>query len=43
MEDGKKAVILEVNGSPSWQGLQKATGVNVAEELVNHVINYMKR
>jgi len=43
LEVGKKAVVLEVNGSPSWQGLQKATGVNVAEELVKHVINYMKR
>jgi len=44
MEDEKKdAVVLEVNGSPSWQGLQKATGVNVAEELVEYVINYMKR
>jgi len=43
LEDEKKAVVLEVNGSPSWQGLQKTTGVNVAEELVKHVINYMKR
>jgi len=44
MEDEKKgAVVLEVNGSPSWQGLKKATGVNVAEELVEYVINYMKR
>jgi len=39
----KKAVVLEVNSSPSWQGLQKATGVNVAEELVKYVIKYMKR
>jgi len=43
LEDGKKTVVLEVNGSPSWQGLQKATGVNVAEELVQYVIDYMKR
>jgi len=43
MEVRKKVVVLEVNGSPSWQGLQKATGVNVAEELVKHVINYIKR
>jgi glutathione synthase/RimK-type ligase-like ATP-grasp enzyme len=42
LEDGKKSVVLEVNGSPSWQGLQKATGVNVAEELVEYVIDYMK-
>jgi len=43
LEDGRKAVVLEVNGSPSWQGLQKATGVDVAEELVKHVINCVKR
>jgi len=43
LEDEEKAVVLEVNGSPSWQGLRKATGVNVAEELVKHVIDYMKR
>jgi len=43
LEGEEKAVVLEVNGSPSWQGLRKATGVNVAEELVKHVIDYMKR
>jgi len=43
LEVGKKAVVLEVNGSPSWQGLRKATGVNVAEELVQYAIDYMKR
>jgi len=43
LEVGKRAVVLEVNGSPSWQGLQKATGVDVAEELVQYVIDYMKR
>jgi len=43
LEEGKKAVVLEVNGSPSWQGLQKATGVDVAEELVQYMIDYMKR
>jgi len=43
-EDEKRgAVVLEVNGAPSWQGLQKATGVNVAEELVQFMIDFMKR
>jgi len=36
-------VILEVNGSPSWQGLQKATGVNVAEHLVRFAADIVKR
>jgi len=43
LESEKKVVVLEVNGSPSWQGLQKATGVNIAEKLVQFVIDYMKR
>jgi ribosomal protein S6--L-glutamate ligase len=43
LETRKKLVVLEVNGSPSWQGLQKATRVNVAEELVKYVINQIKR
>jgi len=43
LEDEKKTVVLEVNSAPSWQGLRKATRVNVAEELVKYVIEYMKR
>lgn len=35
-------VLLEVNGSPSWQGLRKASGVNVAELLVKHAIDLVK-
>jgi len=43
LEDGKRAVVLEVNGAPSWQGLQRATGVDVAEGLVRFVVDYVKR
>jgi len=43
LEDDDRVVVLEVNGSPSWQGLQGATGVNVAEELVKYVVDCMKR
>jgi ribosomal protein S6--L-glutamate ligase len=43
LENEKKAIVLEVNGAPSWQGLQRATGVNVAEELVRYVVDYIKR
>ena len=35
-------VLLEVNASPSWQGLQKATGVDVARQIVRYVINLVK-
>jgi len=43
LEGEEKVVVLEVNGSPSWKGLQTATGVNVAEELVRYVVDYMKQ
>jgi len=42
LKDRKEAVVLEVNGAPSWQGLRKVTGVNVAEELVKFMIDYMR-
>jgi len=31
------AYVLEVNGIPGWQGLQHATGVDVAAAIVEHV------
>ncbi len=43
LENNRKTVVLEVNGSPSWQGLQRATGVRVAQELVRYVVSHMKR
>jgi RimK family alpha-L-glutamate ligase len=30
--------VLEVNGIPGWEGLQKATGLDVAGAIVEHVI-----
>lgn len=35
-------ILLEVNGSPSWQGLQKTTGINVAERLVQFVVDFVR-
>jgi RimK family alpha-L-glutamate ligase len=29
--------VLEVNGIPGWQGLQQATGIDVAASIVEHV------
>ena len=31
--------VIEVNGIPGWQGRQEATGVDVAGEIVSHVID----
>jgi RimK family alpha-L-glutamate ligase len=30
--------VIEVNGIPGWQGLQEATGVDVAGEIISHAI-----
>ncbi len=43
VETERGSVLLEVNASPSWQGLQKATGVDVAEQIVRYVIDFVKR
>jgi glutathione synthase/RimK-type ligase-like ATP-grasp enzyme len=29
--------VIEVNGIPGWQGLQEATGLDVADALVEHL------
>jgi ribosomal protein S6--L-glutamate ligase len=42
IETSNGPVILEVNGSPSWQGLQEATGINVAEHLVRFAADIVK-
>jgi RimK family alpha-L-glutamate ligase len=36
-QDGGHTVI-EINGIPGWQGLEQATGINVAERLVEYVL-----
>jgi RimK family alpha-L-glutamate ligase len=30
--------VLEVNGIPGWQGLQRATGIDVAGVIIDHVV-----
>jgi RimK family alpha-L-glutamate ligase len=37
IESDRGPVILEVNGSPGWQALKRATGVDIAEEIVRYV------
>jgi RimK family alpha-L-glutamate ligase len=34
--------VLEVNGIPGWQGLQEATGVDVAGAIVDHLIGAVR-
>jgi ribosomal protein S6--L-glutamate ligase len=42
LEDGEQFVVSEVNSAPNWSGLQKATGVDVAEEIVDYILNELK-
>ncbi len=30
--------VIEVNGNPSWQGIQEATGLDMAEVIADHVL-----
>ena len=30
--------VLEVNGIPGWEGLQRATGIDVAGAIVDHLV-----
>ncbi len=39
LETQRGPIILEVNGSPSWQGLQSATGMDIAEQLLHFAVN----
>ena len=36
METDRGPVVLEANGSPGWQALKKATGVDIAEKIVEY-------
>ena len=35
--------VLEVNGIPGWQGLQTATGIDIADAIVAHFLEWSKR
>jgi len=34
--------VLEVNGIPGWQGLQQATGIDVAGAIVDHLVDRVR-
>lgn len=42
LETKQGPILLEVNAAPSWQGLQKATGIDIAKQVVQDVINLTK-
>jgi len=36
--EGGGYTLIEVNGIPGWRGLQSATGINMAELLLDHIL-----
>jgi len=43
METEKGLVVVEVNGSPQFQGIMKSTGINIPKRILEHVIRTTKR
>lgn len=39
LEGKERPILLEVNSSPGFQGLEKATGLDIAGEMVRHVVS----
>ena len=42
MESKDGPMVLEVNGTPDWRGLEAVTGVNPAREIVEYLIRKIK-
>ena len=43
METEKGPFILEVNSQPGWRGLQSISEVNIAEKIIDYVIQKCSR
>ena len=42
LESSRGPVIIELNSQPGWRGLQSVTSINIAEEIVKHVLSELK-
>ena len=42
LESPHGPVIVELNSQPGWRGLQSVTSINIAEEIVRHVLSELK-
>jgi len=42
MDNNGKMQVIEINGTPQFQGIQKATGKNIAGEIVKYIENNYK-
>jgi glutathione synthase/RimK-type ligase-like ATP-grasp enzyme len=39
METEEGPIVLEVNASPSWQGIQKTTGIDISRLLLERIVH----
>ncbi len=42
LETEKGPLLIDLNSQPGWRGLQSVTEVNIADEIVRHVLNKVK-
>ncbi len=42
IETDKGLIVIEVNSQPGWRGLQSTTNVNIADEIVDYVVQKCK-
>ena len=42
LESKTGLVVSEVNSAPNWSGLQKATGIDAAEKIIDHILQQLK-
>jgi len=42
LETEKGPLLIDLNSQPGWKGLQSVTEVNIADEIVRHVLNKVK-
>jgi ribosomal protein S6--L-glutamate ligase len=42
LESKTGLVVSEVNSAPNWSGLQKATGIDAAEKIIDHILRQLK-
>jgi len=42
LESQNGPVVIELNSQPGWRGLQSVANVNIAEEIVRHIVSELK-
>jgi len=43
METEKGYVVIEVNGTPQFQGILKSTGINIPKRIVEYAVSQVKQ